>query len=71
MELDKCVPYMKDGSRYVFDYNSHISITKDFTDSLGMYGIRPTYIINIESYNMEYYPKRVSKRYKKNRRGFR
>lgn len=71
MELDKCVLYMKDGSRYVFDYNSHISITKSSKDIFYDYLIRPTYTINIESYSMEYYPKRSSKRYKKNRRGYR
>ena len=75
MELDKCVLYMKDGSRYVFDINPHITITQSYTDGsndwLGMYGIRPTYKVDIESYHMEYFAKRTSKRYKKNRRGYR
>lgn len=66
MELDKCVLYMKDGSRYVFDKAPNITISRDCTD-----GYYVTNIVHIESYNMEYYPKRISKRYKKNRRGYR
>lgn len=66
MELDKCVLYMKDGSRYVFDEVPNIAITKDYSN-----GCYITNIVHIESYNMEYYPKRSSKRYKKNRRGYR
>jgi hypothetical protein len=64
MELDKCVLYMKDGSRYVFDKMPNVSITKDYSYYI-------TNIVHIESYNMEYYPKRTSKRYKKNRKGYR
>jgi hypothetical protein len=66
MELDKCVLYMKDGSRYVFDKAPCITMSRDYTD--GYYIINT---VHIESYNMEYYPKRTSKRYKKNRKGFR
>jgi len=66
MELDKCVLYMKDGSRYVFDEVSNLTISREYTD-----GCYIENIVHIESYNMEYYPKRTSKRYKKNRRGYR
>ena len=66
MKLDKCVLYMKDGSRYVFDEMPNSTVSRDYTD-----GCYITNIVHIESYHMEYYPKRTSKRYKKNRRGFR
>ena len=32
MELDKCVLYMKDGSRYVFDKVPNFTVSRDYTD---------------------------------------
>ena len=66
MEVNKCVLYMEDGSRYVFDYCPNATIAKFFD-----IGVETTYTVNIESNHVEYYPKRTGKRYKKNRRGFR
>ncbi len=67
MEVNKCVIYMEDGSRYVFDYCPNATIAKFFDRG----GEAITYTANIESHHIEYYPKRTSKRYKKNRRGYR
>ena len=54
MELDKCVLYMKDGSRYVFDEIPNFTVSRDYTD-----GCYITNIVHIESYHMEYHPKRT------------
>lgn len=67
MELDKCVLYMKDGSRYVFDKATNITISRDYTGGCCI----TTNVVHIESHYMKYYPKRTSKRYKKNRGGYR